>query len=215
MSKVNTVITSDYEGHPVIAGTFKEYKYSERHLRNNLELLESATTRHNKILTWRMDIRLPQSRDISKPPKEFIRSFMNSYTNKLARNGLDPDYVVKMEQETSEKPHFHIQVLVDGNKTKDYRPHVETAEVLLAEQLKLSAKEVDGLIDYCNKDRSGSQVRNGIMLRRGTPTYEERFDAVHKQMSYLAKQKDGDKIPSRERKVMYSRYNRKKCRNKD
>jgi Inovirus Gp2 len=206
MSKANNLITANHRGHPIIAGEFTEYKYNHRHLDNNLQLLEAATSRHNKVYSWRMDIRLPQSKDIQKHPKRFIRSFMSAYTKKLSRRKCDPDYAVKMERDSSSNPHFHIQMITDGNKVKDYRPQVELAEGLLAEQLDLQPDEVEGLIDKCNG------TKNGIMIRRNSPNFDKQFDEVHKQMSYLAKDKDNDAIPTEERKIMYSRFRRDKCR---
>ncbi len=212
MSNKNIIITGEYKGHPIITGEFTEYKYNPHHLQNNLQLLEAATSRHNKVLSWRMDIRFPQGKDIQKRPNEFIKSFMSSYTKNLARKKLDPDYAVKMERETSKNPHFHIQMVTNGNKVKDYRKQIEVAEGLLAEQLNLQPDEAKGLIDKCNRGKDGKPVKNGIMIRRGSPDFDKQFDAVHKQMSYLAKSKDSDNIPSEERKVMYSRFRREKCR---
>ena len=57
--------------------------------------MKSATERHNKIYSYRMDLRLPQDKNV-EDPKQFIRKFMSSYTNNLSRKKLDPDYVVKM-----------------------------------------------------------------------------------------------------------------------
>ncbi len=207
-----TIVTTQYKGHPIIAGEYTEFKYNQHHLENNLQLLECATSRHNKVYSWRMDIRLPQDKDIQKCPNEFIKRFMGSYTKKLARKKLDPDYAVKMERETSDVPHFHVQMVTDGNKAKDYRKQIEVAEELLAEQLNLQPDEVKGLIDRCNKDKNGKPVKNGIMIRRGSSYFAKQFDEVHQQMSYLAKSKDSDMVPSEKRKVSYSRFRRSKCR---
>ena len=207
----NLTVTATYKGHPVITGETTNFQYNQRHLENNLNLLETMVERHNKVLTFRMDIRLPQESTVNNPTR-VISSFMSSFTNNLSRKKLDPGYVVKMEQQISGNPHFHCQILVDGNKVKDYRPLVKTAESLLAKQLKLSQEDVQGLIHYCGKNQNGNPIKNGTMIRRNSTDYQDQFDAVYQQMSYLAKQKPGDAIPSSVRKVFYSRDKRKRSR---
>ena len=228
MSKVK--VTAEYEGHPVIVGKYTQFPYNEHHLKNNLEMMESAVKRHNKIFSYRMDIRMPEDDDkakIKKPPKKFIKDFLNSYTNKLARKGLDPDYVVKMEQKTSEHPHFHVQMFVDGNKKMDHKDLALMGETLIEEQLDMTPTSANGLIEYKFKKKKQDDqeaeepVENEInkkasyMIRRGSPHFQEQFDACFRQMSYLAKQDPNDIIPSDTRKVFYSRFKRKKCRRRD
>jgi hypothetical protein len=231
MTKVK--VTAEYEGHPVITGNYKLFGYNERHLKNNLEMMESAVKRHNKVFSWRMDIRMPEDEDkakIKKTPKKFINDFMNVYSNKLARKGLDPDYVVKMEQVTSGNPHFHAQIIVDGNKAKDHKELALMGQKLIEEQLKMEEGAAAGLVQYVvpkkkqdqdtkdtnqEQDAKSPRKRASHMIRRGSPHFWEQFDACFLQMSYLAKRDPKDIIPSDTRKVFYSRYNRKKCRRSD
>jgi hypothetical protein len=235
MAKVK--VTAEYKGHPVLTGKFKEFSYNEHHLKNNLELIESCVNRHNKVFSWRMDIRFPKDHvkvKVEKSPRKFIKDFLNSYTNNLARRELDPDYVVKMEQKTSEHPHFHAQFLVNGNKVKDQKELCEMGEKLLEKQLGMREGDSAGLINYTSKppkkkksDTTPEEARrqeeeerkarkqNSYMIRRGSPKFEEKFDACYKRMSYLANDKKDDIIPSDQRKIFYSRYKRKKCRRKD
>lgn len=213
MSKLK--VTAKFKGHPVITRKYIQHPYNEDHLQKNLELMNSAVERHNKVFSWRMDIRMPVDEDkakVKKTPKKFIKDYMSSYTNKLARAGLDPDYAVKMEQKTSEHPHFHAQIFVDGNKVKDQKELALMGEKLIEEQLKMEAGDGDGLINY---GKSSDTSRNSYMIRRNSPHFEEQFDACFERMSYLAKQDPDDKIPSNVRKVSYSRYKRKKCRRSD
>ena len=204
-------VTTEYKGHPVMTREFIQHPYNEEHLKKNLELMDAAVKRHNKVFSWRMDIHMPVSNDkvkVKKAPREFIKEFLSCYTNKLARMGLDPDYVVKMEQKSSGNPHFHAQFLADGNKVKDHKHLALMGEELIERQLKMDQGDGKGLIHY----NSGS--KDSYMIRRNSPCYNEQFDACFKRMSYLAKQDPDDKIPSSERKISYSRYNRKKCRSK-
>lgn len=226
MSKLK--VTAEYEGHSVIVGEHRTFRYNEAHLKNNLKLLKSCVNRHNKVFSCRMDIRLPQDRNqakTKKEPKKFIGDFMSVYTNDLARKGYDPDYVVKMEQKTSENPHFHAQIFVDGNKVKDQKELVEKGERLIEKQLGMEEGAATGLINYGSgkRERAENQAPTGFknreqashMIRRNSAHFQDQFNDCFRQMSYLAKDTDDDIVPSPERKVFYSRFNRKKCRRKD
>lgn len=46
-------IETEYKGHPVLIGDHKDFRYNEKHLKNNLELMEAAVKRHNKVLSHR------------------------------------------------------------------------------------------------------------------------------------------------------------------
>ncbi len=229
MSKVKR--TAEYEGHPVIVGDYTEFSYNEKYLKKNLEMMEAAVNRHNKVLSYRLDIRMPEVEDkakIKKTPKKFIKDFMSSYTNKLARMKLDPDYVVKMEQKTSEHPHFHAQILVDGNKKMDHKDLAVMGERLIEEQLKMALGAAKGLIQYgrpkpkedkehnTDNNSQGQEMvlhkKGRYMIRRNSPHFQKQFDACFKDSTYLAKHDPEDIIPSGTRKVCYSRYKRDKCR---
>jgi hypothetical protein len=110
---------------------------------------------------------------------------------------------MKMEQESSSNPHFHIQMFADGNKIKDHKNVVEAGEKLFAHQLGLSDGN-HGLIQYS----SPSSHKNGIMLRRNSPKFQENLDRCFKQASY----KPSDKIDSSERKIFYSNYRSNRSR---
>jgi hypothetical protein len=107
-------------------------------------------------------------------------------------------------------------------------------EKLLEKQLGMREGDSAGLINYTSKppkkkksDTTPEEARrqeeeerkarkqNSYMIRRGSPKFEEKFDACYKRMSYLANDKKDDIIPSDQRKIFYSRYKRKKCRRKD
>ncbi len=214
MRKNRVTTTTEYNGHPVIPGRIQEFSYSTKILDKNQELLDSTLKRHNKVLCYRMDLRFPDDKTYENPTK-LLSSFMNVYTNGLSRKGLDPAYAARLEQETSVNPHLHVEMLVDGNLAKDYRPLVENAEERWNRTLGVSSKtnsggdENGGLVDYCDKNK------NGIMIRRNSPYCNDQYDQVHQQMSYLGKDKETDKVPGGVRTIFYSRYKRAKGRNKD
>lgn len=215
----NLEVTAEYKGHPVIAGKYSEYCYNERHLANNLELMENMTQRHNKIYSFRMDLRMPEGVELNKSPKQIASSFMSAFSKKLTRQKIDSEYIAKMEQEDSDNPHFHIQMFVDGNKIKDHGKLVTEGEKLLATQLGLP-NENNGLLDYKKQGSKNSEgtesapkKKNGIMLRRNSDKFKNQFDKCFKQASYLSKKKPSDKVDSKERKVFYSKFRNGKSRN--
>lgn len=213
MSKNKVTTKAEYKGHPVNAGIVQEFSYSTKILDKNQELLDSTLKRHNKVLCYRMDLRFPDNKTYENPNK-LLSSFMNVYTNGLSRKGYDPAYAARLEQETSVNPHLHVEMLVDGNLAKDYRPLVEDAETRWERMLGVSSKgsggdENSGLVDFCD------QNKNGIMIRRNSPHFNEQYDQVHQQMSYIAKDKAEDIIPAGTRVISYSRYKSGKGRNKD
>jgi hypothetical protein len=226
MAKVK--VTAEYKGHPVLVGEHTEFAYNEKHLENNLQLMKSITDRHNKVYSWRMDLRMPDEVELDKPPKQVACNFMSSFCKKLARRKIDSEYIMKMEKETSENEHFHIQMFVNGSKVKDHKEIVEEGEALLAKQLGLPEPN-NGLLEYKNigkkkksqdhntqeynqEDEKKKGKRNGIKLYRNLPSFEKNFDRCFKEGSYLAKQRPTDKVDPDERKVCYSLFRNKRSR---
>jgi hypothetical protein len=205
-------VTTEYKGHPVINGDYGEYRYNKRHLANNLELMERMTKRHNKVYSYRMDLRMPHGVKLDKTPKQVACNFMNAYCKKLARQKVDSEYIMKMEKDkgvgAEGAEHFHIQMFVDGGKRMDHGKLTAEGEKLLATQIGLP-EDNNGLLDYTNQ---GNGKKNGIMIRRNSDKFEEQFDKCYKQMSYLAKQKPSDQVKSNERKVFYSKFRNGKSR---
>ena len=217
---MNLIVTTEYKGHPVINGDYGEYRYNKRHLANNLELIENMTQRHNKVYSYRMDLRMPQGIQLDKTPKQVACAFMNAYCKKLARQKIDSEYIMKMEKDkgvgAEGAEHFHIQMFVDGGKRKDHGKLVEEGEKLLSTQLGLP-KDNNGLIDYNNQgskkfESKGKKLKNGIMIRRNSDKFEEQLDKCFRQSTYLCKQKQSDQVESNERKVFYSKFRNGKSR---
>lgn len=163
---------------------------------------------------------MPKDEDkakVKKTPSKFIIDFMSCYTNKLARMKLDPDYVVKMEQKTSDHAHSHAQILVDGNKKLDHEDLAVMGARLMEEQLGMTSGAAEGLIQYGKvkkttpeqdiedrRQEKQEKLPRKYMLRRNSPHFQEQFNNCFKQMSYLAKAESGDIIPSDTRGFLFS-----------
>lgn len=204
------IVSAEFKGHPITVGEQVEFAYNQRHLANNLELMETMLKRHNKIYSFRLGLNMPQGVELNRSPKEIATKFLSVFCRKMARNKVDSEYIMKMEKEKSENPHFHIQMFVNGSKIQNHKKMVEDGERLLAAQLGLAA-ENNGLLDFNNQGKKAKK-KNGIMIRRNSDNYKQQFDQVFKQASYVAKQTPTDQINSKERKVFYSRFRNGKSR---
>ncbi|MEA4863609.1 MAG: inovirus-type Gp2 protein [Victivallaceae bacterium] len=212
MAKNKVVTTSEFNGHTVI-GDSKPLDYNCNQLQKNQELLDRTIDRHTKVMIVRMDLRYSryQAQD---PNNENLSTAMRTFTRELSRKGLDPQYVVRREQLTSEHPHAHVAVIVNASVKQCYKPIVEAMVAHWGRAIGVDAEEAKDLVWACDKDPSGGKQENGIIIRRGTPEYQEQYDKVYKQLSYLAKNDPDDVTPSGERKIFYSQYKRKKSRSK-
>jgi hypothetical protein len=196
--------------------TYKGYElalpnenYSAKQLDREIDLVETATEKHSRVLVVRMDVRY--DKDILFPgDNSDYRRFLNSMMKELSRKHYDPQYVAKREQTKSKNPHLHLAVLVDGNKKRDRNSLVATAEKHWANTLGMTPDEVHDkrLVFRCNKDAEQKPKPNGYMLDRGRADYQETKKNVVKMLSYLAKRKTGDMTESSTRKVFFSQFHK-------
>ena len=162
--------------------------------------------RHSQVLFFRMDLRLPD-RIFWYDEKQLLSRFLDNYRKLLVGRGLDPQYVVRMEQKTGFYPHFHMAILLNGNRASHAYYFKQEANLLWQ---RILCESRCGLVDFCNRDWQGEPYPEEIRIVRppqnsGIPVeatleYQEAF----RIMSYLAKYDEADQIPDHERKVFYS-----------
>ena len=182
-----------------------DYHYHLLYLCKNRILLNRMLKRHSKVLIFRFDLHFPATEQYPDPMKA-LSYFLDQYRKLLVARGLDPQYMIRMEQCDSLNPHFHVFILIDGNNTKSTMVYKEIAERLWLKII----HGYKGLVDYCTHNAEGA----GIMVIR--PTKEsnlpleqsENYQAAFQCMSYLAKYVPEDRVPSHQRKVFYSLCNR-------
>ena len=140
----------------------------------------------SKVFFMRYDIRFPEG--YSHADNEIFREFQANFMKNLSRQGLKPQYIAVREQSREKHQHYHVALLLDGQKTQSIHNHIQTAERLWDSTLGVPARENGyGLIDDCTKSRSGAKQINGVMLRRDDPEYEKKKDDCFRRASYLAK----------------------------
>lgn len=107
---------TEYQGLPVLTPRYREpYPYYVNYLDRNRELLSRMLERHSQVLFFRMDLRFPD-RILWYDEKELFFRFLDQYRKLLVNWGLDPQYIVRMEQKTGLYCHFHMAFLLNGNK---------------------------------------------------------------------------------------------------
>ena len=123
----------------------------------------------------RYDIRFPQG--YGDADNGVFREFQSKFMKNLSRKGLKPQYVAVREQSTEKHQHYHVALMLDGQKTQNIHNHIATAELLWDSTLGLPERENGyGLIDDCTTNREGEKQVNGVMLRQDDPEMKEKKD---------------------------------------
>ena len=147
-------------------------------------LLEEYTNTFSKTMIVRFDVTYPKN-FIAVENNSDMSELMKLLIQQCSRNGLSPAYFWVREQSLrSNNQHYHCMLLLDGNKTRRYYPHIEAAEEMWGRLLNVDPK---GLVHYCDRDPDGSRQVNGIILRSDDPYYEDKIATVVRQAMYMAK----------------------------
>ncbi|NMA40937.1 MAG: inovirus Gp2 family protein [Lentisphaerae bacterium] len=171
----------DYNGYPI--NTDKEAGLAcDTRILNAIErTLDAGLEASSKALVFRYDVRLP--RTIEETSNEIFKSFQADFCKHLTRKGLKPRYVAVREGDSSPNPHYHVAMVLDGQKTQNPYGHLQKAGETLARKLDLPPDRNHGLIHACDRDYNGQPQPNSYMLTRDGENYD---DAFHR-LSYLAK----------------------------
>ena len=165
---------------------------------------QHAEDTKSKIFFMRYDIRFPEG--FNHVDNGALREFQSKFMKNLSRKGLKPQYVAVREQSTEKHQHYHVALLLDGQKTQSIHNHIATAERLWDSTLGLPKRENGyGLIDDCTTSRDGEKQVNGVMLRPDDPEMEVKKDECFKRASYLAKTSTKGYAPKGQRELFSSR----------
>ncbi len=140
---------------------------------------------HSKVFYIRFDVHFPQYSQPYPTDNSIFYGFLDSLINTLYRQGLDPHYLWVREQEGSDIHHYHVSLLVDGQKTQSAYGHKQAAEELWA--MALDINDARGLIHLCEWDHDTGSQNGGIMIRRDSPHYEASINVCLYRGAYLAK----------------------------
>lgn len=159
------------------------YDYNETILSALGTLLNYYTEAHAKTLVVRFDIRYPENYT-EETKRSDISRCMQKIIQRYKRQGYDPQYMWTAEQSTSVHPHYHCVLFINGNMTQNPYHVFQTVESLWGSTIGVPAQ---GLIHYCTQGKDGTPHENGIMLRRADSDFNDKLQAVQRQVSYLAK----------------------------
>lgn len=147
---------------------------------------EDMLNKHSKVMQVRLDLHYPTDNSIT-PSSQHLEDFTYNLQRKLKREKIqgghqvDPRLITVSEQNSSNNPHIHGVLLVNGNAKQNYYPLLQEAEQQWKQALKT---ENQGLVDYCNK-----LGENGIIMDRNKDDLQEKINECSYQASYLAKEK--------------------------
>ena len=204
MPKKKTFIDNQYHGTKL---SDTPHEFSCTYMQSIENLLWTMTERHSKVLIARLDLRFPKDHNADKSNRDFSKT-MQAVCQEFTRKGYDPQYVARREQVSSENQHYHVGILLDGNKKRSMNAVRETVEKHWARQLDIPLEEVQqkALVYPCNKAPDGSPRESGRMIKRGS--WEQKTDEKEslKQLSYLAKVDNRDVTPSSTKKFFTSQF---------
>ena len=182
-----------YNGIPILTDESRKQGCYEEILQRTKSLMDNAIIKHNKVFFMRLDLRFPRNMTHSSD-NSYIVNFINSYITNLTRQQLDPKYIWVREQSREKHQHYHLILLLNGNKTKSIYGHVQKAEELWGKQFSLSAGN-NGLVNSCTKSRNGEQQQNGTMIKRNSEDFQTAYYKAFERSSYLAKKHTKQSLP--------------------
>lgn len=148
------------------------------------ERMNALYSKTSQILFVRLEIRFPQNL-ITNSDNRCFQYFINEYRRYLSDKYAN-DYIWVKEQNNSHNPHFHLLLMLDGNRIRYYR-NCSKATTIWARALKtfyevnINAK---GLIQVCGYTHGGVKMNNGINVHRENLALRSEIFRI---CSYLAK----------------------------
>ena len=183
------------------------YEFYEPYLTKGIDMIDSMSRRHGKIMQTRMDFRYPQGMQSNGSNEDFSKA-LQGLAKELNREGDDPQYLGRREQNNQPNQHYHLDLITNAKEHESRCRLIEKAERHWANALGLTPEEVHEkqLVYPCNKAPNGEPRHNGYMLVRGADNYDIVRAAMIRQMSYLTKVRPEDKTPSSTRKFFLSQF---------
>ena len=206
---MKTTTEETYHGYPIMTDKTRGLACDAKVLNENERQFDYAEETKSKVFFMRYDIRFPERLDHAD--NGVFREFQSKFMKNLSRKGLKPQYVAVREQSKEKHQHYHVALILDGQKTQNIHNHIQTAERLWDSTLGLPARENGyGLIDDCTKSRSGETQENGVMLRYDDPWRGDKKDDCFRRASYLAKTSTKGNTPKGQREMFSSRIPKEK-----
>ena len=197
----------EYNGSKILTDKAKGLAADTKLLDRIEKQFDYAEANKSKTFFFRFDLHFPHGMQTPADNAHFKR-FISSYAKNLARKGLDPQYFAVREQRQSQTQHYHVGMLLDGQKTRNPYHHLQTADRLWAHELGIQSDNPTalGLVNHCDKDaKTGEGMVNGMMIDATKDNYELVREKCFERASYLAKNSQKDLTPKGQREYFASR----------
>jgi len=147
------------------------------------QLLDHAVARSCKVYAVRLDFTYPEG--YTMPPSNRIFSnCLNSLTQYLSRKKWLLGYIWRYELGEKSLGHWHLVLLLDGNRVQNSWGILNKATQLWGSALET---EANGLVHLCQPNSPRSHFHSGFQLCKHQPEYQDVRTDVLGWLSYMAK----------------------------
>jgi hypothetical protein len=168
---------------------------------------------HCKVLFIRMDVRFPKGYPHCGDNKE-ISTLMRWLKEPNTINGIKIHYVWVRERDSSECPHYHLILLVNGSMIQNPMGLLQSAERIWNGVVGV---KYPGLVHLCSHGQDlgcimikrPSSNATGERLNYQTISFDEALAEALQRAAYLAKSHSKGNVPKRVRQYGCSRIYRK------
>ena len=202
----NLTTKPEFQSYPVLTGDNNNLPLDIDLLQKIANQFQYAEDTKSKTFFFRFDLHFPRDIKISSDNGHF-RKFISAYAKNLSRKGLEPQYFAVREQRKSDHQHYHVGVLLDGQKTRNPYQHLQLADRLWANELGIETDNPSalGLVNHCDKDKDGNPMKNGMMIDATKENFERAMDTCFRRSSYLAKVNQKKMTPKGQREYFASK----------
>ena len=113
---MTTTTAETYHDYPIMTDKAKGLACDIKILNEIERQLDYAEATKSKTLFMRYDIRFPEGYDHAD--NGVFREFQSKFMKNLSRQGLKPQYIAVREQSREKHQHYHVALLLDGQKTQ-------------------------------------------------------------------------------------------------
>ena len=185
MNSTMIVNSNDPHGYSLLPYEGPEAGYRVDILERIQERLDLCLERHSQVLAVMMVIRFPQSLTIEQNNNCF-QYFIEEYRRILNAHGYDPHYVWVAERDEAPSQHYHLLLLLNGNRIRSFQMPPTEASAVWGRALNRFygyGGFVDGLI-HVGKVMQYEHPRRSYLILRNDFDMQ---DAMMEHFSYFAK----------------------------
>ena len=126
--EIKETLDSHYDNYSIMTDRERGLSCNTEILREIERQFDYAENSKSKVFFMRYDVRIPEGMYIED--NKTFRDFQANFMKNLSRQGLKPQYIAVREQSREKHQHYHVALLLDGQKTQSIHNHIQTAERL-------------------------------------------------------------------------------------